>query len=210
MTAYNVTNRRRVDDVVALQTLTTPILQTGDTVVVAGTGTGWTGTVKVISREPFYLVKVDPSGDLVFDYDIPKPNQVMFELAGTDTDGYETATGTITISVSPTWVTDNDVMSWLGIDPASANDAAFVTVATAAGNAWAYRKRHENGYTDSLTSAPSADVKLGTIMYAAMQYRSRGSVDSFASFDNFGGTTAPTMSLGQIYALLGIGRPQVG
>jgi len=210
MATYTVTNRRRIDGVVALQCSTDPEIQVGDTVIVAGTGAGWTGTVTVTSRASAYLVRVNDEGYLEFDYTIPKLNQVIFKLAGTDTDGYETSDGTITFTPSPSWIDDDDVIAWLGLDPASANDTAFVSVCTSAANAWAWRKRREAGYDDALSSAPSGDVKLGTIMYAATQYRSRGAVDSFASFDNFGGVTAPTMSLGQIYALLGIGRPQVG
>ena len=210
MAVYTVTNRRRVNNVVALQLLTDPDINVGDTVTVSGTGATWTGTVTVISREGYYLQEVNDSGYLVFDTTIPKVNQICFELAGTDTDGYETSDGTVSIAHTVTWADDDDVIQWLGIDPTSSNDLAFVTTATKAANAWAYRKRREAGYTDAVASAPSDDVKLGTILYAAVQYRSRGAVDSFASFDNFGGVTAPTMSLGQIYALLGIGRPQVG
>lgn len=210
MAVYTVTNRRRIDGVVALQLLTDPDISVGDTVVVAGTGATWTGTVTVISREGYYLENVTDSGYLIFDSSVPKQNQICYELAGADTDGYEAADGTVTITTTVTWANDDDVVSWLGIDPTSTNDLAFVTVATKAANAWAYRKRREAGYTDTTSIPPSDDVKLGTILYAAVQYRSRGAVDSFASFDNFGGVTAPTMSLGQIYALLGIGRPQVG
>ena len=66
----------------------------------------------------------------------------------------------------------------------------------------------EGGYVDSLTTVPSQDVKLGTIMYGGALYRQRGSMDSFASFQSMG--TAPVMGLnGMIRQLLGIDRPQV-
>jgi hypothetical protein len=61
---------------------------------------------------------------------------------------------------------------------------------------------------ESLSSVPSSAVKLGTIMYAASLYRERGSVDSFASFQELGSPT-PTGSMGQIMRLLGIRRSQV-
>jgi hypothetical protein len=65
------------------------------------------------------------------------------------------------------------------------------------------------GYqAESLTTAPSSAVKLGTIMLAAALYRERGSIDSFASFQDMGSPT-PIGSKGQIMRLLGIRRSQV-
>jgi hypothetical protein len=107
------------------------------------------------------------------------------------------------------WIVAADVTSWLGIDVATANDTAFVTVCVNASNAWCYRKRREAGYIDSMTTVPSADVKLGATMYAATLYRERGSVDSFASFDSMGIPAAPSATLGRIMQLLGCGRAQV-
>jgi hypothetical protein len=81
---------------------------------------------------------------------------------------------------------DADVVAWLGIASATANDTAFITTAVNAANAYAYRRRREAGYYDSLSTVPSADVKLGTIMFAGSLYRERGIVDSFASFEQMG------------------------
>ena len=66
----------------------------------------------------------------------------------------------------------------------------------------------ESGYIDSLTVVPSQDVFLATQMLGGSYYRQRGSIDSFASFQNMGVT--PVMGLnGMIRQLLGIDRPQV-
>ncbi len=46
-------------------------------------------------------------------------------------------------------------------------------------------------------------------VFAAMNYRERGAVDGYASFDGFG-NPAPTMSVARIMQLLGCGKPQVG
>lgn len=114
------------------------------------------------------------------------------------------------LEVRPQWCDTADVLAWLGIEVATANDNAFVETCVLASNEWAFRKRQEAGYlSDRAAFFPSADVHLGTLNYAAMQYRNRGAIDGFASFDSFGGGT-PTMSLGQIMALLGVGKAQVG
>jgi hypothetical protein len=54
----------------------------------------------------------------------------------------------------------SDVLAWLGISVATANDTAFVGSCTDAANAFAFRRRKEAGYFDSLTTVPGADVKL--------------------------------------------------
>lgn len=107
------------------------------------------------------------------------------------------------------WCDSDAVESWLGIDSATQNDTAFITECVEAGNEWCFRKRQQAGYSDRAALVPSPDVKSGTVMYSAMLYRERGSVDSFASFDSMALGAAPSMSLGRIMQLLGCNRSQV-
>jgi len=209
MAVFTVTHRRRADNVCAVQTLTTPVnVETGDTIVVASVHANFDGTYTVISREPYYFTGKDEYGYLTFDYSQSRENQILYAHNGDDLE-YEAASGTVTITESCTWIADADVTAWLGIDSATANDTAFITTCRQAANAWCFRKREQAGYTDSLTTVPSADVKLGTIMYAATLYRERGAVDSFASFDAIAVGAVPNLSMGRIMQLLGINRSQV-
>ena len=207
MAVYNLAFHTRLDNYAILQTFVDTDIQTQDSVVIAGSGHNLNGTFTVVSTEPYLFIGVSEYGDLRFDYDVIMENQFIFVSAGTDLER-SVATGTVTFTQSCSWITSADVISWLGIEVATANDTAFVAVCVSAANSWAFRKRREAGYTDSLTTAPDGAAKLGTIMYAATQYRSRGAVDGYASFDSMGMGT-PTMSLGQIMQLLGCGRPQV-
>lgn len=207
MAVYNIAFHTRIDNYAIMQTFVDTDIQTQDSVVVAGADHGFSGTHTVISTEPYLFVRVSEYGDLVFDYDVIMENQFIYKNTGDDFER-SVATGTVTYSPSCSWITSADVTSWLGIEVATANDTAFIAVCVSAANSWAFRKRREAGYTDSLTTAPDGAAKLGTVMYAAMQYRSRGAVDGYASFDSMG-MGSPTMSLGQIMQLLGCGRPQV-
>jgi hypothetical protein len=207
MASFNLAFHTRLDNYAVLQTFVDTDIQSQDSVVVAGADHGFSGTQTVISTEPYLFTGVSSEGDLLFDYDVIMENQFIYKNTGTDFDR-SVATGSVTFSPSCSWITSADVTSWLGIEVATANDTAFIAVCVSAGNSWAFRKRREAGYTDSLTTAPDGAAKLGTIMYAATQYRSRGAVDGYASFDSMGMGT-PTMSLGQIMQLLGCGRPQV-
>jgi hypothetical protein len=207
MAVYNLAFHTRLDNYAILQTFVDTDIQSQDSVVLAGADHGFSGTHTVISTEPYEFIGVSDEGDLLFDYDVIMENQFIYASSGTDLER-SVATGTVTFSPSCSWVNSSDVTSWLGIEVATANDTAFIAVCVSAANAWAFRKRREAGYTDSLSSAPDGAAKLGTVMYAATQYRSRGAVDGYASFDSMGMGT-PTMSLGQIMQLLGCGRPQV-
>ena len=207
MAVYNLAFHTRIDNYAILQTFVDTDIQTQDSVVIAGADHGFSTTATVVSTEPYLFLRVSEYGDLVFDYDVIMENQFIYANAGTDFER-SVATGTVTFTQSCSWITSADVTSWLGIEVATANDTAFIAVCVSAANSWAFRKRREAGYTDSLTTAPDGAAKLGTIMYAATQYRSRGAVDGYASFDSMGMGT-PTMSLGQIMQLLGCGRPQV-
>lgn len=208
MATFDIAFHTRLDDVVVLQTFVGTDIQTADSVTVAGIGHGMGGTFTVLSVEPYLFLGKSDEGDLLFDWSVIHENQVLYADAGDDVER-SVATGTITYAPTCTWITNQMVLDWLGISPASANDTAFVTVCTEASNALAYRRRRESGYTDSLSTVPSGDVKLGTIMYAGQLYRQRGSVDSYQSFEAFASGGAPIGSIGEILRLWGCNRAQV-
>ena len=206
MAAFTITHTQRLDDVAILQTLESTDISIGQQIVVSSNA-AYAGTY-IVQAVPVYLFTgTDDFGDYHFDTDIIIPNQLLVLQVGTDT-ARATATGVITWTETCTWVVAQNVLDWLGIATASANDTTFVTTCTAAANAWAFRKRVEAGYHDALATSPTSAATLGTTMYAGSLYRQRGSVDSFASFESMG-QTAPTASMGEIMRLLGINRSQV-
>ena len=208
MAIAQVTHTRRVSNINAVQTLNLLEVEPGDTVTVALTTGSYDGTFTVLSTEPYYVASLDENGYIVYDYDIPKPNQIIYKHNGDDED-YTARSGTVTYTVTVTWTTSALVMSWLGIDVATANDTAFVAKCVSASNAWCHRKRREAGYTDQTASAPSADVELAATMYAATLYRERGTAgDSYGGFDGMGNLPMP-VTLHRIMQLLGCGRAQV-
>ena len=208
MSEYSITHAQRIDDYAVIQTLEVTEIGTGQVVEVSDVA-GFNGAF-VVQAVPTYLyLGVNPEGDWLFDPEIILPNQLLYYSADDDVARDAVIpSGTLTFTPVCTWASDQDILDWLGIDPATPNDEAFVTVATNAANAFAYRRRRESGYFDSLTTVPGPDVLLGTIMYGATLYRERGSVDSFASFDQMGGAV-PFGSHGQINKLLGVNRAQV-
>ena len=210
MADYTITHAWRVDGYGVVQTLENlDGLIVGSDINISGLSqTNLNGNHVVYSLNNYELIEVDDDGDLVFDADIVRANQVIFADPGDDITR-TTDSGTLAYTPTCTWIVNADVVEWLGIAAATANDTAFITDCVAASNAYCSRKRRNAGYFDALNTAPSGDVLLGTVMYAATLYRERGSVDSFASFDNMGGGT-PFGSMGRIKQLLGIDRPQVG
>jgi hypothetical protein len=106
-----------------------------------------------------------------------------------------------------TWVNDEDVALFLGLE-VDGDDAEYLATVTEAANDFAYRRRRSAGYTDSRCVIPNPSAKEGTVLYAAALFRERGSIDSFQSF---GDQVIPGNlgSMGQIMRLLGINRPAV-
>jgi len=207
MASFTVTHTQRVDGYAVLQTLEATEIGIGQSVTVTGT-TGFNGTFTVLDVPTRYFTGLDDEGDFTFDDEIIILNQLLVANAGTDV-ARDAMAGTLTWTETCTWIVAADVLSWLGISVATANDTTFVGVCTDAANAWAYKARKMAGYQgESLSTVPSSAVKLGTIMYAAALYRERGSVDSYASFQDMA-VTAPTGTMGQIMRLLGIRRSQV-
>lgn len=207
MAVFTLTHAMRQDNYAVLQTLEATEIGIGQSITVAGSS-GFNGTFTVLAVPVYRFAGVDDEGDFVYDYDEIIENQLLVASSGADV-ARDTMAGTVTWTETCTWILAADVLSWLGISVATANDTTFVGVCTDAANAWAYKARKMAGYQgESLSTVPSSAVKLGTIMYAGALYRERGSVDSFASFGELG-APAPVGSMGQIMRLLGIRRSQV-
>jgi len=207
MATYTVTNKYLVDNYAVLQLLTPNEIAVGQSITVAGVDATFNGTASVVAISQHLFIGVDTQGDLLYDYQIPIQNQVLYAKTASDVER-TAATGTIAYNPVCTWITATNIEDWLGIGTATAADTTFLTQCASAANAFCYRRRQEAGYIDSLTSSPSGDVTLGTIQYGGALYRQRGSIDVFASFSEMG--TAPTTGLSPIIKqLLGISRPQV-
>lgn len=209
MATFSITHRMRLSNVAVIQTLTATEVTVGQSVTVAGVGDGLDGTFTVVAVPTALLIDITDEGDPVYDWNVLIPNQLAYLDTGDDLERDDLTTfGTLTWTPTCTWITSSNVIEFLGISGATANDTAFITTCVNAANAWAYRKRQQAGYRDSLTTSPGGDVTLGTTMFAAAQYRRRGSIDGFQSFDVMD-TTNPPMSMGDIHKLLGVNRSQV-
>jgi hypothetical protein len=205
MATYSVTNKYLLDNYAVLQLLTPSEIAVGESIVVASVDATFNGTYTVRALPQYLYIGTDDDGDLLYDFNVPIQNQVLYAKTASDVNRVA-ATGTVAYTLTCTWTTSQNILDWLGITVATAGDQTFTTTCAAAANAFCYRRRQEAGYIDSLTTVPSQDVFLGTVMYGAALYKARGSVDVFSSFQDMGQSPVPGMN-GQIKQLLGIDRP---
>ena len=209
MATYQIIFAQLLDNYAVVQTLTNPEIQAGESITVASVSAAFNGTKTVYAMPQYEFLGVDSDGDLLFNTSVPIPNQVLYYVAGTDTDRYAVIPqGTLTHTQTCTWINGTALGTYLGIDLAGADETSFLTECANAANNFIFLRRQESGYTDSLTTSPGTQVSLATKMYAAAMYRQRGSVDQFASFSEMG--TVPTTGLSPIIKqLAGIPRPAV-
>ena len=210
MATYTVTFKQLLDNYAVLQTLTDTEIEVGQSITVASVASPFNGTFVCYALPKYEFIGIDTEGDLLFNSNVSIPNQVLYACTGADVGRTASATGTITYTQNCTWVTTAELITYLGvtIDNPS-DDFTLATQARNAGNDFCYRRRQESGYFDSLTTSPGHDVTLGTLMYAAALWRSRGSVqETFSTFDQMGGGSVNAMTP-VIKQLLGIDRPQV-
>ena len=205
MATYSVTHKYLLDNYAVLQLLTPSEIAVGESITVASVDATFNGTYTVRALPQYLYIGTDDEGDLLYDFNVPIQNQVLYAKTASDVNRVA-ATGTITYTQTCTWTTSQNILDWLGITVATAGDQTFTTTCAAAANSFCYRRRQEAGYIDSLTTVPSQDVFLGTVMYGAGLYKARGSVDVFSSFQDMGQSPVPGMN-GQIKQLLGIDRP---
>jgi hypothetical protein len=209
MATYTVTNKYLIDNFAVLQLLTPSEIAVGSSITVAGVDATFNGTYTVRALPQYLYVGTDTQGDLLYDYQVPIADQVLYAKTASDVERV-TASGTVAYDPVCTWVTAAQVMSYLGITIANpSDDYTLLTQSVSAGNQFCYRRRQESSYIDSLSVSPGGDVTLGTLMYCAALWRSRGSIEAtYATFDGMG--SAPQQSLTPIVKqLLGIPRPAV-
>lgn len=207
MATYTVVQKYLVDNFAVLVLATPSELEVGSSITVASVDATFNGNYTVRDLPTQLFIGTDQNGDLLFDENIILPYQVLYAKTADNVERVA-ATGTVAYAPTCTWITATDIEDWLGIGTATAGDAAFLTICASASSQFCWRRRQEAGYVDSLTTVPSQDVKLGTIMYGGALYRQRGSLDSLASFGDMG--VAPVQGLSPlIKQLLGIDRPAV-
>ena len=209
MATYTVTNKYLIDNFAVLQLLTPSEIAVGSSITVAGVDATFNGTYTVRALPQYLFIGIDTQGDLLYDYQFPIADQVLYAKTASDVNRVA-ASGTVSYAPVCTWVTASDVMIYLGITIANpSDDYTLLTQSVSAGNQFCYRRRQESGYIDSLTTSPGGDATLGTLMYCAALWRSRGSIEAtYATFDGMG--SAPQQSLTPIVKqLLGIPRPAV-
>ena len=211
MATYATASKQLLDNYACISTLEPTDIQVGDSVVVSGLGAPFDGTFTVLACPQYRYVGVDGiTGEFNYDVNVAVPNQILFACTGDDVEFVAIYTGTVAFTPTCTWITTANLVTYLGVsisDPS--DDFTLITQAVSAGNQFCSRRRAEAGYNDSLSVSPSGDVTLGTLMYAAALWRSRGSLENvFASFEGMG--SAPQQSLTPIVKqLLGIDRPAV-
>jgi hypothetical protein len=209
MPTYTVTHHQRLDNVAVVQTLESTDIAIGQQITLSGLGHNLNGTHTVFAVPTYLFIGVDDEGDYLYNYDVIIPNQLLFQDAGDDLDrSAADPVGSLVWTQTCTWITVSDLTEFLGISGATANDTLFMTSSVNASNAWSFKRRVQAGYHDSLITVPDAAVKAGVVLMAASLYRERGSIDSFASFQDMS-ISAPVASMGRVNQLLGIKRSQV-
>lgn len=209
MATYNTASKQLLDNYACISTLESTEIVVGESVTVGSLGAPFNGSFTVLACPQYLFTGIDgETGEFLYNTNVAIPNQILFACTGSDVEYVAIYTGTVTYTQTCTWITATDIEDWIGIGTATAGDTTFLTICAAAANSFAYRRRQEVGYFDSLSTVPSQDVKLGTTMYGGALYRQRGSITDFASFD--GMSTGSTNGLSPLVKqLLGVDRPQV-
>ena len=209
MTTYNTASKQLLDNYACISTLEPTEIVVGQSVTVASLGSPFNGTFTVLALPQYLFTGIDAdTGAFLFDADVPVPHQILYACTGSDVEWVAIFSGTVAYTQVCSWITAGNIEDWIGIGTATAADTTFLTQCAAAANSFCYRRRQEVGYFDSLTTSPSSDVTLATIMYGGALYRQRGAISDFASFDGMSvGSTNGLSPL--VKQLLGVDRPQV-
>ena len=211
MATYNTASKQLISNYACISTLEPTDIVVGQSITVASIGAPFNGTFTVLALPQYEYIGIDDTtGEFLYNFDEPRPNQIIYAATGDNVDFVAFYDGTVTYTQSCTWISTAQLVTYLGVTIADpSDDFTLAAQARNAGNDFCYRRRQESSYFDSLSTSPGHDVTLGTLMYAAALWRSRGSIETaYAAFDTMG--TPSQQSLTPIVKqLLGIPRPAV-
>ena len=211
MTTYNTATKQLISNYACISTLEPTDIAVAQSITVGSIGAPFNGTFTVLALPQYAFIGVDSnSGEFEYDVEVPRPNQIIYAATGSNVDYVVTYAGTVVYTQSCSWITTAELITYLGVTITNPSDDYTLAVAARnAGNDFAYRRRQESSYFDSLTTSPGHDVTLGTLMYAAALWRSRGSIETaYAAFDTMGTPTQQSLTP-IVKQLLGIPRPAV-
>ena len=211
MTTYNTATKQLISNYACISTLEPTDIAVGQSITVASIGSPFNGTFTVLALPQYAFIGVDSnSGEFEYDVEVPRPNQIIYAATGDNVNYVAFYAGTVVYTQSCSWITTAELITYLGVSITNPSDDYTLAVAARnAGNDFAYRRRQESSYFDSLSTSPGHDVTLGTLMYCAALWRSRGSIETaYAAFDTMGTPTQQSLTP-IVKQLLGIPRPAV-
>ena len=211
MATYTTASKQLLNNYACISTLEEAEIVVGETITVSGLAAPFAGTFKVLDLPQYEFIGVDNiTGEFLFNPEVARPNQIIYACTGSAVNYVVDYTGSVVHTQNCTWITTNDLVTYLGVTITNpSDDYTLAEQARNAGNDFCYRRRQESSYFDSLTTSPGHDVTLGTLMYAAALWRSRGSIETaYAAFDTMGTPTQQSLTP-IVKQLLGIPRPAV-
>jgi hypothetical protein len=211
MATYNTATKQLLDDYACISTLEQSEIVVGENITVSGLAAPFAGTFKVLDLPQYEYIGIDGNtGEFLFNPEVARPNQIIYACTGTDVNYVVDYSGSVVYTQTCTWISVADLVTYLGVTITNpSDDYTLATQSTNAANMFCYRRRQESSYKDSLSVSPGTDATLGTLMYAAALWRSRGSIETaYASFDTMGTPTQQSLTP-IVKQLLGIPRPAV-
>ena len=211
MATYNTATKQLIANYACISTLEPTDIVVGQPITVASIGAPFNGTFTVLALPQYEYTGIDGiTGEFLYNEDVARPNQIIYAATGSNVDSVAFYAGTVVYTQSCTGISVADLITYLGVTITNPSDDYTLAVqARNAGNDFCYRRRQESGYFDSLSTSPGHDATLGTLMYAATLWRSRGSIETaYAAFDTMGTPTQQSLTP-IVKQLLGIPRPAV-
>jgi hypothetical protein len=211
MATYTTASKQLLNNYACISTLEQSEIVVGENITVSGLAAPFAGTFKVLDLPQYEFIGVDNiTGEFLFNPEVARPNQIMYAATGASVNYVVDYTGSVVYTQTCTWISVADLVTYLGVTITNpSDDYTLATQSTNAANMFCYRRRQESSYKDSLSVSPGTDATLGTLMYAAALWRSRGSIETaYASFDTMGTPTQQSLTP-IVKQLLGIPRPAV-
>jgi hypothetical protein len=111
MATYSVTHKYLLDNYAVLQLLTSSEIAVGESITVSAVDATFNGSYVVRALPQYLYTGTDDQGDLLYDFNVPIQNQVLYAKTASDVDRVA-ASGTVTYTQTCTWITQQNILDF--------------------------------------------------------------------------------------------------
>jgi hypothetical protein len=123
MATYNTASKQLIGNYACISTLEPTDIVIGQSITVASIGAPFDGVKTVLALPQYEYIGIDDTtGEFLYNFDEPRPNQIIYAATGSNVDFVAFYDGTVAYTQNCTWISTAQLVTYLGVTIADPSD----------------------------------------------------------------------------------------